>query len=218
MMYTIDLLQGSGVPKRSQPGRVALAVIPFILPLLVSGLMAAGWKQKQTLIETERAAVEATVRQLEDYRGDLETYQTLQKSLLDAQHRLQTVNRMLEAEIPVSPLLLELVRQLPDSVVIQEIKLEYKPEVRKTDNPKTGKKDTCRYVRRNLVLQLAGPNRIESDQAVDQYTRDLRDNPVLSEAMQEIRIISRQPGKTDKLDQVLYRVECQLKEQKSEVL
>lgn len=218
MIYTIDLLQGSGVPRRRRPGRMALALVPFLIPLLTGGLMAAGWKQKQTQIETKRARIRTTTEQLQAYQQDLATYQTLQKSILDARHRLQTVNKMLEAELPVSPMLLELIRTLPDSVVIQEIKLEYKPEVRKVDNPKTRKKDSLRYVRRSLVLHLAGPNRIESDQAVDRYTRDLRDNPVLSQIMQEIRILSRQPGKMDKVDKVFYRLECQLKEQRSEVL
>ena len=98
------------------------------------------------------------------------------------------------------------------------MKLEYKPEVRSVENPKTKKKETFRYVQRSLILNLAGPARIESDQAVDEYIRQLQTNPILMNTMKEIRIFSRQPGKLDKLDRVFYKIECQFKEQKSEVL
>jgi hypothetical protein len=196
---------------------MALVLLPFLIPLLAGGVMAACWKQKSELIQTERSTIEQTKKQLQYYEKYLGTYRTIQQSTLEAQHHLQTVNKMLDAQIPVSPMLLELIRSLPDSVVIHEIKLEYRPEVRKADS-QGGKKDAFRFVQRNLILHLAGPNRIESDQAVDQYTRKLRDNPVLSELMQEIRILSRQPGKLDDRDLVFYRVECQLKEQKSEIL
>ena len=217
-MYTIDLLQGRGLPPRSRPGKVALALVPVLIPLLAGILMAASWKQTGTLIaaESQRLAQEAV--QIDRRRPDLDTYRLIQQKTLEARHRLQGINKMLTTELPVSPILLELVRSLPDTIFFQDIELKFKPEIRQIQDRKTRKQQSFRVVQRDLMLHLVGPSRIESDQAVDGYIQALRANPVLSGIVREIRIVSRQPGKLDDRDQVFYQIDCQLKEQKSDAL
>lgn len=218
MMYTIDLLQGGGLPRKSHPGKVALAIIPVLIPLLTSGLMAAGWKHKETLITAESDRVENDREQLKRYQHDLDLFRLQQRRILEAQHQLRGVNKLLSTEMAVSPVVLELVRVLPESVFFQQFELQHKQDARKVEDEKTGKQETQHFVMRTLLMNLVGPNRIESDEAINGYIQDLRDNPVLKDLVQEIRIVSREPGRLDDLNQVFYKVECQLKEQKSEVL
>lgn len=217
-MYTIDLLQGSGLPLKSRPGRMALALVPVLIPLMAGVLTAGNWMHRETLIKAEQSRVESNDEQLQRFRQDLETYRFRQVRILDAQHRLKVVNKLLTTELAVSPLVLELVRTLPDSVFFQEFELEYLPKYEQKQGEKKGEQRIVRRVRRTLRLSLIGPNLIESDQAVNQYIQDLRNNPALSEALYEVRIVSREPGSNDDMNQVLYSIECQLKEQESEAL
>lgn len=217
-LYTIDLLQGGGLPLRSRPGKVALMLIPMLIPFFAGGLIAATWQHREAVIKTEVAAVEHDKEQLKRFQQDLDTYKIRKKQILDLQHRLRAVNGMLETEMTVSPILLELVRTLPETVYFQDVELEYKPESKREKDKETKKKTYIRIVQRSLNLTLAGPGRIESDQAVDRYISDLRENDTLKNLISEIGIVSRYTGRIDDQEQVFFKIECQLKEQTSKSL
>lgn len=214
MRYTIDLLQGKGLPQKSRPGTIALAAVPFLIPVLASGLMAARWYHNQTLIETEQTVLRQNQQHITEHAEDLKQYEDMQKEILQARHNVKNISEALRFEMPASPLLLELVQALPPGVFLNRLDLDYQPARQKTVNPQNNAVEYKRVIQRTLRLVLAGPNRIESDQAVDAYIQTLRSSGILSQVAQEIQVTSRQETEIDEQVMILYEIRCPFIEQK----
>lgn len=213
MQFRIDLLQGQGLPKRSRPGTIALAAVPFLIPLLATGLMAGQWLNQTVLLKTELAIHRQNLQHIAECAENLQDYETLQQDILTARHRIKTIQEALQLELPLSPLLLELVEALPSEVYFTEMDIAYQPVRRKITDPATNQVAYVQVIQRTLRLTLAAPNRLESDQAVNQYIQKLRTAPFLSTVAQEIQIQSRQETADDR-NLILYEIRCPLTEQK----
>lgn len=214
MRFTMDLLQGKGLPQRSRPGTIALAAVPFLIPVLVTGFLAARWYQGSCLIAAERAVLHQNQKDITQYAEDLAQYETMQQNILQARHNIKNITDALAFEMPASPLLLELVEALPPAVFIQKMDLDYQPVRQKIVNPQNNQVTYQRTIQRTLRLTLAGPSQIESDQAVDAYIQSLRTGPFLSQAAKEIQITSRQETEIDKQLFILYEIRCPFIDQK----
>lgn len=202
------------MPQKSRPGTIALAAVPFLIPLLASGLLAARWYHSQSLIETEQAVLHQNQQHIEQNLEDLQQYESMQQQILQARHDIKNITETLRFELPASPVLQELVQALPPGVILNKLDLDYTPIRRKDVNPQNNLVVYNQVVQRTLRLTLAGPNRIESDQAVDSYIQALRSSPALTRVAQEIRITAKQEMEMDKQIMVLYEIKCPLIEQK----
>lgn len=214
MRFTMDLLQGKGLPQRSRPGTIALAAVPFLIPVLATGLLAGRWYQGSCLIAAERAVLQQNQKDIAQYGEDLTQYETMQQNILQARHTIKNITETLAFEMPASPLLLELVETLPPTVFIHKMDLDYQPVRQKVVNPQNNQVVYQRIIQRTLRLTLAGPSQIESDQAVDAYIQSLRTGPFLSRAAKEIQITSRQETEIDKQLFILYEIRCPFIDQK----
>ncbi len=213
MHFTIDLLHGQGLPKRSRPGTIALAAVPFLIPILATGLLAGQWLNQTALLNTELSIHRQNLQHIEQCAEDLRQYEKLQEDILAARHRIKLIHDALRLEMPLSPLLLELVETLPPEVYFTEMDITYQPVRRKMVDPKTNQVSYVKVIQRTLRLTLAAPNQLESDQSVNQYIHNLRTAPGLSAVAQEIQIQSRQET-PDSQNLVLYEIHCPLTEQK----
>lgn len=213
MQFRIDLLHGQGLPKRSRPGTMVLAAVPFLIPLLATGLLAGQWLNNSALIKTEASIHRQNLQHIAEHAQDLQRYEAMQQNILAARHRIKNVQDALRLELPLSPLLAELVQLLPPEVYFTELDIAYQPVRRKVTDPKTNQIASIQVIQRTLQLTLAAPNRPESDQAVNDYIQKLRSAPLLSGAAQEIQVQSRQES-SDSQNLVLYEIRCPLIEQK----
>ena len=107
----------------------------------------------------------------------------------------------------------ELVEALPGGVFFTKLELDYQPVRRKTVNPENNQATQKRVIQRTLRLVIAGPNHIQSDQAVDEYIQALRVCEFLSQVAEEIQITSRQESELNERTVILYEIECPFIEQ-----
>ena len=82
MRFAIDLLNGQGLPQKSRPGTIALAAVPFLIPVLISGVLATGWYHNRSLIETEEAVLQQNQEHIDRHGEDLKQYEQAQKNIL----------------------------------------------------------------------------------------------------------------------------------------
>jgi hypothetical protein len=214
MNFKIDLLHGKGLPQKSRPGIIALAVVPFLIPVLVTGFLSARWYQGSTLIAAERTVQIQNQQHIDLNASALQEYEAIQQDILHARHKIKNISDALAYEMPVSPILLELVQSLPPTVTLQKLDLDYQPLRQKVVDPQNNQVVFVRTIQRTLRLTLAGPNQIDTDQAVDGYIQALRSAPFLSRTAKEIKITSRQETETDKQILILYEIRCPLIDQK----
>jgi Tfp pilus assembly protein PilN len=214
MRFTIDLLQGKGLPQRSRPGTIALAAVPFLIPVLATGLLGARWYHSSSQIEAEHAVLMQNQQHIDQNAQVLREYETIQQNILEARHNIKNITDALAYEMPASPILLELVQALPPTVFVQKLDLDYQPLRQKVTNPQNNQVTFQRTIQRTLRLTLAGPNQIDTDQAVDDYIQTLRSLPFLSRVAKEIQITSRQETEVDKQILIFYEIRCPLIDQK----
>lgn len=214
MRFTIDLLQGKGLPQRSRPGTIALAAVPFLIPVLATGLLGARWYHSSSQIEAEHAVLMQNQQHIDQNTQVLREYETIQQNILEARHNIKNITDALAYEMPASPILLELVQALPPTVFVQKLDLDYQPLRQKVTNPQNNQVTFQRTIQRTLRLTLAGPNQIDTDQAVDDYIQTLRSLPFLSRVAKEIQITSRQETEVDKQILIFYEIRCPLIDQK----
>jgi Tfp pilus assembly protein PilN len=192
---------------------MALAAVPFILPLLATALLAGQWLNNSVLLKTELAVHRQNLQHIAEHAEDLHRYETAQQNILAARHRIKNVQDALRFELPLSPVLAELAQTLPPEVYFTELDIDYQPVRRKQVDPKNNQVTYIQVIQRTLRLTLAAPNRPESDQAVKDYIQTLRSAPCLSGIAQEIQIQSRQEA-SDSQNLILYEIRCPLIEQK----
>jgi hypothetical protein len=214
MRFQIDLLHGQGLPKRSRPGVAVLAAVPFLIPLLASGLLAARWLHTAALLKTEQMIHQQNLQHIAEHSKDFQYYETVQEEILNARHSIKNITDSLRLEMPLSPMLLELAEALPPAVFFTELEFAYQPLRRKITDPKTNRVNYVQTIQRTLRLTLAAPNQPESDQAVNSYIQKLRSAPFLSAAVQAIQIQSRQETNLDLQNLILYEIHCPLIEQR----
>lgn len=213
MQFRIDLLRGQGLPKRSRPGTMALAAVPFLIPLLATGLLAGQWFSQKALIQTKLTIHQQNLQQITEHTKDLQWHEATQQDILNARHRIKTIQDALRLEMPLSPLMAELVQTLPPEAFFTEMDFTYQPVRRKVVDPKTNQVSYIQVIQRTLRLLLAAPNRPESDTSINDYIQKLRSAPLLSSLAQEIQIYSRQEA-SDSQNLILYEIRCPLIEQK----
>ncbi len=214
MRFQIDLLHGQGLPKRSRPGVITLAAVPFLVPLLASGLLVTHGLHTAALLKTEQMIHQQNLQHIAQHSEDFQYYESVQHGILNARHSIKNIADSLRLEMPLSPMLLDLVEALPPEVFFTELEFSYQPLQSKTTDPKTNQVKYVQTVQRTLRMTLAAPNHLESDQAVNSYIQKLRSAAFLSSAVQEIRIQSRQETNLDSRNLILYEIHCPLIEQR----
>lgn len=216
MKYTIDLLQGQGLPPQSRPAMVALAVVPLLIPVLATVAMAACWKHNACLIETKQAVAAQHQDQIQRNQEQLDQFLAAQKQILEKKHQVTQIAKSLKTEIQISPLLFNLIQDLPQSLMLIKMDLEYNPIRRKVTDPKSGNVSFQSIIQRNLKLIVAGADNAQVDELVNSYIQTLRKSEFLRDHAQEIRIAAREQDELNEKPIIQYTIECQFKEQKAD--
>jgi predicted PurR-regulated permease PerM len=98
-MFTIDLRKGAGLPPKSRPILVGLAIVPFLIPLL--GLFAAGvcWQQNNTLIQTQQRVIHDNQQKIRGLEDDLSQYRKADEQTNLCYQKLNSVDEALKFRI-----------------------------------------------------------------------------------------------------------------------
>jgi hypothetical protein len=213
MMFTIDLRKGAGLPPKSRPIIVILAMVPFLIPLLGTLVMAVSWEHNQTLIRTQQKVVQENQQRIKGLGNDLEQYHQVDKQIRLCERQLQDAGMLLSRRIQLTPVLAELVELFPESLLITTLDMDRNEQRKKETDPKTGNTKNVTVVQRKLNITIGGPATTETDNAVGQYVRTLFESPTLMKCFANIRIAARNNDVLDGQNYAFYEIECVMKDQ-----
>lgn len=206
-MHTIDLLNGSHIPRGSTLGGLGLAVSVLLVPcLLAAGASYRYWHNRTTLAILEKAIATAQAKSVDVSPAAANAALVQDRNRLT--QRLAEVASQVQHCKQWSPILVALAENMPDSMVLTELAAE-RTDARRavTSDADPKKTQVVTIPSRTLVLTVAGRPDRNYDTAVRDFTNHLRQSAVLGPKLEEI-VVSQQAGRLDEAATVLYHIEC----------
>lgn len=213
MMFTIDLLKGAGLPKKSRPLVVAMAMVPLLIPLMGTVVLAACWQHNQTLMQTQQKIIDDNQLKINASADDLAYYTQANTKLFTLRQQLEDVELGLRYRIQVSDILKTLTESLPDNLVLNRLDLSRMDQQKKETDKLTGNVRQTLVIHRKLRVEVGGISQDQIDASADEYVQKLRSCERLKDRVESIQIVARNNGSMDGHPCAFYEIECVLKEQ-----
>ncbi|UCF43546.1 MAG: hypothetical protein JSV99_01055 [Planctomycetota bacterium] len=207
-MFTIDLLKGQGIPKKSGPEGILVAVATFAIPL-VAGMVMFGFYVSDRIVTSVRkqeiANYQASIDGLSD-AAELQESFTREKGLLGG--CLSEVAGSLCSHSQWSGVLVTLVENMPDSMVLTKLEVKQssvKKKVPQKDDPK--KMIDISVPVRTLRMSVCGSSEQNYDDEIRDFRNRLRFSELLVSRLEDIRV-AQGVEKLEDRDVVSYEIDC----------
>ncbi len=207
-MFTIDLRKGAGLPPKSRPILVGVAIVPFLIPLVGIFVTGVYWQQNRTLIRTQQSVIRENQQKLGGLQEDLLQFRQSSEQARLCYQKLDEVDKALELRIQTTGIFVEVVGNLPEFLTLTKLNLERTEQQKQV----TAEKNSL-VVQRKLKMTISGPATDTTDIAVRQYVQNLSLSPKLSKWVNTIQIISRNNESVNDHPFSLYEIECAMKDQ-----
>lgn len=213
MMFSIDLLKGKGLPRQTSLKQVVLKAVPFIIPMVAVSVFAVNVRQDNAELSALRTQVQANQQQIAKHKDEVAAYQKMNGRIKKMKSCLSDISKALNYRIQVSDMTLELVNLLPEDAFIYEMDLNRTAAQERYTEEGSGEQKNRVNVKRILKLTLCSFGTTGNDDAVQAYVNNLRQSPVFTEIVTDVKPSARQQGQVDGRSAVYYEIECTLKEQ-----
>ncbi len=210
-LFTIDLLRGQGIPPKSGPADMAVAVITAAVPILVVIIIAGLFMRNKivmSMMSREIAAMETKTSGLSDAIA-------FQKAIEQekAHHNLclSEVKSSIGKFNQWSPVLTLLVENMPSSVALTELEIKQdsvRKKVPKKDNPKEMIEINVPVT--VMSLKMCSDSLSNNDEAVKIFRDYLRNSPLLSSKLDKVSV-SKESGLLENRDVAFYLMNCTFK-------
>jgi Tfp pilus assembly protein PilN len=212
-MFTIDLLKGQGIPRRSEPIAIAITAIAVAVPLLVSIVMLDRYLQTRTLISIQRQAIMNHQAEIGKLSAVVEMQESFQKEKALITNGLSEVSSCLVRYIQWSPVLVTLVKNMPERMVLTELSVK-EESVRRLVSSKGHPNEmvNMQVPSRILSLKLRGNSQYNCDRAVRDFRDRLKSSTLLGSRLEDI-VVSQESDRLEERDVVSYSMDCVFKPQ-----
>jgi hypothetical protein len=207
-MFTIDLLNGKGVPAKTGPEIIAVAAVTLAVPLIVALVMLGSFMRNGIVLSIQRDTIanyDAKIVQLADA---VKLQKSFENEKNTVKNSLSEVSSHISGYIQWSPVLVTLVENMPGPVSLTELNIKQssvKMKVPQKDDPK--KIVETLVPAKALQMNLLG----SSSSSCDKEVRDYRDRlstaiPAASSQQIEDIKVAQQVGKSKEQDAVSYEI------------
>jgi Tfp pilus assembly protein PilN len=207
-MFTIDLLKGRGIPVRSGPAGIAIAVATFAVPIIAAIVMFGLYVSNGIAMSIQKDEIANYEKHIGTLSDAVELQKSFEKEKSVINSCLSEVASSTGRHLQWSPILVTLVKNMPDSVVLTGLEVKQhsiKRKVPAKDDPK--KKIDINVPVRSLQMTLSGSPQSNCDKAVRDFRDYLLSSTLLTDKLEDIRV-SQGFGTLDGQDAVSYEIDC----------
>jgi len=210
-MFTIDLLKGQGIPKKSRPEGMAVAAITIAVPVIAAIAMFSCYLRNAIIISVKRQAIAGYEAKSSKLSDAVKMHKSLQQDKNLYINCLAEVKSSLVNHTQWSDILTTVVENLPDAVVLTKLEVTQqhaKKKIPKKDEPK--KTTDISVPIKTLKINLAANRESNCDQAV----RDFRNRLLSSQSMQSASgglasvNVAQTSGTLGEQQVVCYEIDC----------
>ena len=210
-MFTIDLLKGQGVPIRTKPQGVAIFVATFAVPALVAILMAGYYFQKKVVIEVTKQKIADYENQTKQLADAIKLKESFEKDKSSVNACMADISSILKGHFQWTPVLVDIAKNLPDSVIITNLEVKRSTVKKKPDKNQKDKKGDTSVSIRTLKMRVAAKPAAASDLEVRVFRDKLRSSDVIGTRIDDIIIASQVRDTLDGQDVICYDIDCLFK-------
>ena len=207
-MFTIDLLKGECVPIKSTPGSIATAVTAVVIPLIIAIAMFGFFLHNRIVISIKKNTIANYETRISGLSDAVELQKSFEKDKDTYSSCLSEVSNCLGRHTQWSPVLVTVVKNMPDSVVLTGLGVKQhsiRRRVRQKDDPQ--KMVDISVPVKTLQMTVAGRPQSNCDQAIRTFSDRLRSSSLLGPRLENIRI-SQAFGTLEGQDVVSYQIDC----------
>jgi len=207
-MFTIDLLKGQCIPIKSRPESVAVAAATFAVPVIIAMVMFGFYLSNGVIISVQKQRIvnyEANIDKLSDATELQKSFEQEKEAIGSC---LSEVSSAIGRHTQWSPILVTMVKNMPDSMVLTRLEVKehsIRKKVPKRNDP--GKMVDISVPVRTLQMSISGSSQYDCDRAVRDFRNSLRSSSSLGPKLEDIRVSQ----KSDTLEGqivVSYEIDC----------
>lgn len=207
-IFTIDLLKGQAVPRKSTPGSIGVTAAATTVPVIIAIALFGIYVRNRIIISVHGHTIANYEAKISELSEAVELQKSFEKEKGAYSDCLEEVSNCLGRHTQWSPVLVTLVENMPDSVVLTGLDVKQrsiKRKVRQKDDP--AKMTIVSVPVRTLMMTVAARPQSKSDQAIRNYSERLRSSSLLGPKLENIRI-SQGLGLLEGKSVVSYQIDC----------
>lgn len=208
ILFTIDLLKGQGIPIKSKPEGIVVATTAFVIPAVIAIVMLGWYLSTSASISIQKQKISSYEEKISKLSKAVELYNSFEEEKGAVNNCLSEVSSSIKKHTQWSPVLVMLVKNMPDSLVLKELEVKRrstKVKVPQKDNPQM-MVDVSVPVE-TLHITVSGNIRNSSDKAVRLFRDRIRSSDLLREKLEDI-IVSQELNTPKSRDTVSYDIDC----------
>jgi Tfp pilus assembly protein PilN len=207
-MFTIDLLKGQGIPMKRKPWGVAIAAMAFTIPILAAMTMFGFYLSNRIVIRVTRQEMISYEKNIETLSGAMETQKALEAEKNNINSCLSEALSSIGRHTQWSPILMTVVKNMPDSVVLTRLEVRHRQATKKVRQKSDPSKVTEVSVPANtLQMSVSGRPQANNDKAVKDFKDHLRFSELLALKLEDIKI-SQKADIFEGQEVVSYDIDC----------
>jgi len=210
-MFTIDLLKGQGVPLKSSPRGIAIAVVTVIVPITVAIAMFGFYLYNKTTASIKEQEIVRCQAEIDRLSGAVEMQESLEKEKIVYGEYLLEVKSSISRYIQWSPVLVTLVENMPNSVMLTALEVKQhsvRKKVPKKDNPQ--EMIEMNVPVRILRMSISGSPQYNCNKAVRDFQDSLLSSAFLGPKLENI-VVSQDSETLEGRDVASYEIDCVFK-------
>ncbi len=210
-IFTIDLLKGTGIPFRSGPAGVVLAVITAAVPIIIAIAFGGLYLNNKVVMSLKAREVTVLEEKVDELSEVIEQQRALEREKFHYNVCLTEVKSSIGKYDQWSPVLMTLVENMPRSVILTELEVEQKIVKKKV--PREDKPDKTKEVDASVTTMLVtvcDSSRTDSDQEVQEFRDYLCSSSILGPKLEKADV-KKESGTLGGQDVVYYMINCVFK-------
>jgi Tfp pilus assembly protein PilN len=181
------LLRGQGIPPKATFGTVAMVIVIVAVPILAAAVLLDRYLGNREVIAIDQQAIAKAQETIDRFAADVKFREQVERQQSGIDARLKEVESCLGDYVQWSPVLMDLVENMPADMVMNKLAAETRrsrERVVKDNDP--NRPVTVNVTRRTLVLEISGITTGSYDGVVRDYGERLRKSPVLGPRLESI--------------------------------
>jgi Tfp pilus assembly protein PilN len=210
-IFTIDLLKGEGIPFKSGPAGVVLAVITAAVPIVIAIILGGLYLNNKVVMSLKAGEITSLEKKVDELSDVIEQQRALEREKFHYNVCLSEVKSTIGKFDQWSPVLTTLVENMPRSVVLTELEVEQNIVKKKVpDKEKPGKMIEVDAPVTTMRVTVSDSSRADSDQAVKEFRDYLCSSSFLGPKLEKADV-SKESGTLGGQDVVYYVINCVFK-------
>jgi len=210
-MFTIDLLKGQGVPRKSRPVGMVAAAVAVAVPVIAAAAVFSCYLRNAIAISIKKQAVAGYEAKIDKLSDAVKLHKSREQDKSLYINSLSEVKSSIVNHTQWSDVLAAVVQNLPDAVVLTKLEViqqHAKKKVPSKDDPK--KTIDISVPVKTLKISVAANPESNCDEAVREFRNRLLRSQSLQPSLAGINV-SATSGTLGQQEVISYEIDCNFK-------